>query len=88
MAGTVEAMKFVNFFHEGIVRTEPLRRDGSVDFAAADLWHGSAGHIDKLSRYLEARMKFGLVTEHVLPNLIPSSRRALSRSSVRWASAA
>lgn len=35
-------MKFVNFFHEGTVRTGLLGPDGVVDLAAADLWHGSA----------------------------------------------
>jgi hypothetical protein len=35
-------MKFVNFFHEGAVRTGLLGPAGVVDLAAADLWHGSA----------------------------------------------
>jgi hypothetical protein len=30
-------MKFVNFFHEGTVRTGLLGHDGVVDLAAADL---------------------------------------------------
>ena len=35
-------MKFVNFLHEGTIRTGLLGPDGIVDLAAADLWHGSA----------------------------------------------
>jgi hypothetical protein len=35
-------MKFVNFFHEGAVRTGLLGPDGVVDLAAAGLWQGSA----------------------------------------------
>jgi hypothetical protein len=35
-------MKFVNFFHEGAVRTGLLGPAGVVDLAPADLWQGSA----------------------------------------------
>ena len=35
-------MKFVNFFHEGAVRTGLLGPAGVVDLATADLWQGSA----------------------------------------------